>query len=193
MVCVDEKRPVLTFDLDGVLCRPPFGINPGKGTGKQPGTKGKKGLLWYTEGWRYRGRKPMPGAMSRLRELSTVYDCKVVSARGEAARPLTEAWFRRYLGYCPELYLRPHWRETSAAFKARKVVQLGAAAHFEDDPHTAAWLSELIPRVFLVDWPRNRWLTRPNVQRIVTLSQALTPLFRDPDVAVRSEGDVARP
>ena len=29
------ERQLLTFDMDGVLCRPPLGINPGTGTGKR--------------------------------------------------------------------------------------------------------------------------------------------------------------
>jgi len=167
------ERPVLTFDMDGVLCRPPFGINPGRGRNRRRDRPGKRNLLWLTERWRYGLRKPMPGAPEAFRELAQQYDCKVLSARGEAARPYTERWFARNFGMVPELHLRPHWRETPAQFKARKVVELGASAHFEDDPHTAEWLAELLPAVFLVDWPRNQWLEADRVYRVKSLRDAV--------------------
>ncbi|MGE5594935.1 MAG: hypothetical protein ACM3S1_02735 [Hyphomicrobiales bacterium] len=165
-------RLVLTFDLDGVLCRPPFGINPGSGRNKRRDTPGRKNVLWRTERWRYAFRRPMPGAPVAFRDLAARYDCKVLSARGEAARPLTENWFRRWFGSVPEIHLRGDWHETPAQFKARKVAELGAAAHFEDDPHTAEWLAELLPAVFLVDWGRNRWLTGERVHRVTTIADA---------------------
>ncbi|MGH2631936.1 MAG: hypothetical protein ACRDG3_00880, partial [Tepidiformaceae bacterium] len=129
-------RPVLTFDLDGVICRPPLGINPGRGKHKSRSGEGTRGLLWRTENWRYRGRRPMTGAAEGLGLLQERFDCKVLSARSDQARELTVAWFQRYIGFVPELHLRGDWREKPAQFKARKVVELGALAHFEDDTHT---------------------------------------------------------
>jgi hypothetical protein len=69
--------------------------------------------------------------------------------------------------------MRPGWEESSAQFKARKAAELAPIAHFEDDPHTAEWLAELIPLVFLVDWPRNRWLDLPNLRRIVSVGDSI--------------------
>lgn len=166
---MDNKRPVLTFDLDGVLCRPPFGINPGRGIHKRREGEGTKSILWRTERWRYAARRPMPGASEGFRELAADFDCKIVSARSLDAAKLTSDWFARHMGVRPELHLRSDWREKPAQFKARKVVELGAVAHFEDDPHTAQWLAELIPAVFLVDWWRNRWLAGAHIHRIHTL------------------------
>jgi hypothetical protein len=171
-----DGRPVLTFDLDGVLCRPPFGINPGRGIGKRREGEGTKSLLWRTERWRYSFRRPMAGAAEGLQMLSTRFDCKVVSARSADAEELTRKWCERYLGVAPELYLRPDWREKPAQFKVRKIVELGALAHFEDDAHTAGWVAESIPAVFLVDWWRNRWFERENVHRIHRLADALPAL-----------------
>lgn len=167
------ERPLVTFDLDGVLCRPPFGVNPGRGRHKRRDRRGSRSLLWLTERWRYYGRHPMPGAAEGLRLVSGLYECRVLSARGEAAREHTQAWLRRNFAVVPPLDLRPDWHETPAAFKVRRVGELGAVAHFEDDPHTAAWLAELIPAVFLVDWWRNRWLEAPGVQRITRIADAL--------------------
>lgn len=166
-------RPVITLDLDGVLCRPPFGINPGRGKNKRRDTPGRKNLLWLTERWRYRGRKPMPGAREGLAALQERFDCQVVTARAEVARPYTEAWFARHFGSVPPIHFRPHWRETSAQFKARMVRELKPVAHFEDDPFTAAWVAELGPAVFLVDWPRNRWLEGERIHRVESVASAL--------------------
>ncbi len=137
-------RPLLTFDMDGVLCRPPFGINPGTGKGKKRDAPAKKGLLWRTESWRYRFRKPMPGAVEGFKKLSEQFECVVVTARGAPAESVTRAWFQQYFGFVPPLHIRPNWDETSAQYKARKMRELKPLAHFEDDPFTAAWVSELV-------------------------------------------------
>ncbi|MBK7328813.1 MAG: hypothetical protein IPI85_06955 [Dehalococcoidia bacterium] len=68
---MSPERPLLTFDMDGVLCRPPFGINPGSGRHKRRDAPGQKGLLWATESWRYHFRKPMPGAVEGYKEPGT--------------------------------------------------------------------------------------------------------------------------
>lgn len=170
------ENPRLTFDLDGVLCRPPFGINPGSGKRKRRDAPGKKGVLWRTEGWRYHGRRPMPGAVEGFRALQEQFDCVVVTARGLPAESLTCAWFIRHFGFVPELHMRPSWEETSAQFKARKMAELQPIAHFEDDPFTALWVAELVPAVFLVDWKRNRRVGAERVRRIQVLADALPAL-----------------
>lgn len=172
------RRDLLTFDFDGVLCRPPFGLNPGNGAGKRRDTPGTKGVLWRTERFRYLGRKPMAGAVQGFRELATRYECHVLTARGEQARGLTESWMRRYLGTVPALHMRPHWRETSAQFKVRMLTELKPLAHFEDDPHTAAWAAEFVPAVFLVDWGRNRALRGERIHRIHAVEGAM-PVLAD--------------
>lgn len=166
------EKPLLTFDMDGVLCRPPFGINPGKGRGKDRNAEGKRGILWATERWRYLFRKPMPGAPGGFAELSETHRCVVVTARSRDAEALTRRWFERHFGLVPELHMRPSWRETSAQYKARKLTELKPVAHFEDDAFTADWAADLVPHVFLVDWARNRWLERPNIVRIARIAEA---------------------
>ena len=166
-------RPLLTFDMDGVLCRPPFGINPGSRTDRSREAPGKRGVLWMTEGWRYHLRRPMPGAVEGFRALSQHFECAVVTARGGPAETLTRRWFEHYFGHVPALHVRPHWDETSAQYKARKLKELGPIAHFEDDPFTALWAAELVETVFLVDWPRNREANALNMHRISRLSEAL--------------------
>lgn len=120
----------------------------------------------------------MAGAREGLRLLGERFECQVVSARSADAEGYTSAWVRRQLGFEMPLNLRPGWHEKPAQFKARRVAELKPIAHFEDDPHTAAWLAELLPAVFLIDWPRNRWLHLPNVHRIKRLEEALPVLER---------------
>lgn len=166
------ELPLLTFDMDGVLCRPPFGINPG-GSGKKSRTApGKLDILWLTERWRYCFRRPMPGAVEGLKALQDEYRCVVLTARGEAARPMTERWFRRHFGEVPVIHMRPSWRERSGQFKARMIAELKPVGHFEDDAFTAAWVAELVERVFVVDWPRNRSVEGSNIIRIRSLGEA---------------------
>ncbi|HEX6032589.1 MAG TPA: hypothetical protein VFY90_14240 [Tepidiformaceae bacterium] len=167
------ERPILTFDLDGVLCRPPFGINPGSGRHKRRDKAGKWNVLWLTEPGRYMLRRPMPGAVEGFRELSARFDCRVLSARAGHSLGFTQRWFRKHFGAVPELYLRPTWEETPAQFKVRIVQELGATAHFEDDPFTAQWVAELLPAVFLVDWGRNRWLEGERIHRIERIKDAV--------------------
>lgn len=175
-----DDRPLLTFDMDGVLCRPPFGINPGTGRGKRRDAPGKRGLLWATESWRYHLRRPMPGAVEGFVALQGRYRCVVVTARGSQAERLTRRWFERYFRFVPELHMRPSWSETSAQYKARKMRELTPLAHFEDDPFTAAWVAELVPAVFLVDWPRNASLSGPNISRVTRLLDAIPLLNATP-------------
>lgn len=169
-------KPLLTFDLDGVLCRPPFGINPGSRTHKRRDAPGKKGALWRTESWRYHGRRPMRGAVEGFKALQDQFECVVVTARGLPAESLTREWFERHFGFVPELHMRPSWEETSAQFKARKMAELQPIAHFEDDPFTALWVAELVPAVFLIDWRRNRRVEAERVRRIEVLAEALPVL-----------------
>lgn len=169
---MSDDRPLVTIDMDGVLCRPPFGLNPGTGRNKRRDKGGKWNVLWPLERVRYLGRKPMAGAQEGLDGLLAEYRCEVLSARSTAAEGYTRGWVRSKLGADLRMNLRPHWRETSARFKARMAVELGASVHIEDDPHTARWLSELIPHVLLVDWPRNEWLDGDNIHRITSIDEA---------------------
>jgi len=173
-----DQRQLLTFDFDGVLCRPLLGINPGTGKEKSRETPGRRGLMWSTESFRYKFRRPMPGAMEAFRKLEERFECQVLTARAGAAERETQRWLERYLGHVPVLNMRPHWRETSAAFKARKLSELKPIAHFEDDPFTALWAADVVGRVYLVDWPRNRWVEDSRVVRVAGIDEAAELLLQ---------------
>ena len=170
-----DHRSLLTFDLDGVLCRPPFGINPGSKKNSKKlnhNTFSLPGMLWFFERWRYKGRKPMPRAVASLHEFQKVYRCVVVSARSEASRKETEAWLQKYFGQVPEVFLRPSWRETPSVYKDRIIRELQPIAHFEDDPSTAMILSEHASQIFLIAWRRNRGLENDQIRRIDEIGDA---------------------
>jgi hypothetical protein len=114
----------------------------------------------------------MAGAKEGFLALAQRYDCHLVTARTERARGVTERWLETLYGYVPPLHLRPGYQVTPAAWKVRLTGELGALAHFEDDPHTALWVAETVPLVFLVDWWRNRWLDDPAVHRIRRIGEA---------------------
>lgn len=170
---VGRSRPLVTFDIDGVLCRNPLGINPGGVSADATSPPRFPRPTWPLERWLYLRRKPMPGAVEGFHAVAERFDCAVVSARGEGARSLTEDWIARTFGASPPIRLRTSWRERSSAFKARAIPPLQPLAHFEDDPNTALLLAERIPHVFLVDWPRNRGIEGGNIHRIERIADAL--------------------
>lgn len=176
MASVRTARPLVTFDIDGVLCRSPFGINPG-GVSQDPIRPARfPRPTWPFERWLYLRRQPMPGAAEGFRTVAERFECVVVSARGEAARAVTEDWLVHTLDLLPPLRLRSSWRERSSAFKARVIPPLKPLAHFEDDPNTALLLADRIPHVFLLDWPRNRGVEHSNIHRIQRIADALPML-----------------
>lgn len=186
------ERPILTFDLDGVLCRPPFGINPGRNIGKARKSEGRRTFLSPTEPYRYYLRRPMAGAREGFAWLNEPYDCQVLTARTEHARRPTEGWLKQWLGFLPVLHLRTDYDETPAAYKARRSAEIGALAHFEDDPHTALWVAESVPAVFLVDWWRNRWLDDARIHRIRWIAQA-GPILRTLVAEREASASTSRP
>ena len=114
----------------------------------------------------------MPEAAKALSEFQKSYRCVIVSARSEAARKETEAWLQKYFQQVPDLFLRPTWRETPSVYKARVIQELSSLAHFEDDPRTAILLTNHVPQVFLIAWPRNSEISGEQIQRIEKIGDA---------------------
>ena len=170
-----NSRPIVTFDLDGVLCRPPFGMNPGQLKRAPEENPGRWNPAWLIERWRYYGRAPMPGAREGFEAIATFAECVVVTARSERARGHTERWLQHNIGRLPRLYMRPHWRERPPQFKSRTLDEIGSKAHFEDDPNTAVRLAPARP-VFVVAWERNAGLEADNVWRVESVLDAVDDL-----------------
>lgn len=173
-----NERPLLSFDLDGVLAAPPLGRNftiqrrldlhpqavaVGTTSDPDPRLSLRDRLLIQTYfRIRYRGREPMPGARVTVAAAATRYRVIVLTARDWRGRKATEAWLRRHgiLEHVEQVVLN-NTALTSARFKERVAQQLGVARHVEDDAMTAALVAQAGIEVDLIDWPGNRGLVFP--------------------------------
>ena len=188
-------KPPLTFDLDGVICRPPFGVNLGisrnlhlpplpatiapRATPERPGPRGTLRQLLHT--LRYLGRRPMPDARAGLLAIRELREPILVTARSAVVLPMIDAWLRRHdLRDCFAALYANDTALRAAQFKLHRVRALGAAAHVDDDGATAYYLARHgLPCVYLRDWPRNRALPYPpNVQVVRSLLDLADHLAR---------------
>ena len=191
-----NERPLLSFDLDGVLAAPPLGRNftiqrrldlppqavaIGTSSDPDPRLSLRDRLLIQTYfRIRYWGREPMPGAQVAVAAAATRYRVIVLTARNWRGRKATKAWLERHgiLEYVEQVVLNST-ALTSARFKERAAQQLGVARHVEDDAMTAALVAQAGIEVDLIDWPGNRGLTFPErVTRRMDLGE-LTRSFTD--------------
>ena len=171
-----EERPLLSFDLDGVLARPPFGRNltinrdeqrrddPSQAREMPPPPVGWWDRLLMATYYRlrYAGRGPMPGARGAVEAAASHYRVIVLSGRSWRGRRRTEAWLDRWgiLAHLEGVVLN-HTGEPSARFKVGIARGLGVRRHVEDDAATAALLANAGVQVDLIDWPGNRELAFP--------------------------------
>lgn len=170
-----DSRPVLSFDLDGVLARPPLGLTLTmnrdltlRPRDSQPPHAPDPAGWWdrllartyYRV--RYAGRAPLPRAIEAVAAAAAHHRVIVLTGRNWRGRAATEAWLRRH-------GLRDHLTDIvmndtgwpSPQFKRWAVTHLGIVRHVEDDPATAALLARAGVAVDLIDWPRNRGLDYP--------------------------------
>lgn len=154
-------RPIVTLDLDGVICSPPFGINLGISSAFLDHAASPRPARVPARWWsvpfdhaRFDLRCPLPRIASALAEVHALRE--VVLLTGRRTSPLP--WLRRH-GL--EVYLdRLMINETalrSPHFKLEAIGRLGAVEHVDDDGCTAQLIAERgVARVYLCDWPRNR-------------------------------------
>lgn len=156
-------RPLLTVDLDGVICGPLLGLNVGIHRGfLDPGAEPPRARVpprWLSalvDPARFEPRRPLPGTRSALAELQRARRLVVLTGR----RTSPERWLARHglAGFVDAVVVN-EGPLSSPHYKLRAVAELGAAEHVDDDPRTAQLLAERAScRVFLRDWPRNRSL-----------------------------------
>ncbi|MSQ41616.1 MAG: hypothetical protein EXR65_01045 [Dehalococcoidia bacterium] len=156
-----SARPVVTVDLDGVICRPPLGINLGISRRRldphappRPARVPPRWLGAPFDHLRFDLRRPLPEARAALAALALSHQVVVLTGR----RTSPAGWLRRHglAGFVERLVINDG-PDRSPHFKLRCIERLGAAAHVEDDARTALLLAERgAARVFLRDWPRNR-------------------------------------
>lgn len=180
-----DDLPLLTLDLDGVICAPPFGVNLGISRrffkpGERPhrAVVPPRWLSWPIDHLRFDLRRPLPGVAEALQRLSEVRRLAVLTGR----RSSPVHWLRWHGldAYLDDAYWNVTWLP-SPHFKAGAVIVLEAAEHIDDDGRTAQLIvdrSEV--RSFVRDWPRNRDLPyHERVERVADLGALADLLTRD--------------
>ena len=167
--------PLLTVDLDGVICAPPFGRNLGIGrrlidpdATPPPASVPPRWLSAPFDRLRFDARRPLPGVAAALARLRATRRVVVLTGRRSAPR----RWLRRHgLDAFLDGVIVNATPLRSAHYKLAVVAELGARAHVDDDAPTAQLLAERsAARPFLRDWPRNRGLPlHPRVERVADL------------------------
>lgn len=178
-----SSEPVLTFDLDGILCAPIFGLNIGINRNfLMPEVIPPIAKIppdWWRIIWdkiRFNSRRPMSDACEYLEQLQSQYALILVTGR----RTSPNSWLKKngLFDYFSEVI----WNTSefqSAHYKLNTLNTLRPVAHFEDDPRTAELLAQSGVTVFLRDWPKNRNLHFNNqVIRISSLKDASESLSK---------------
>ena len=169
--------PLLTLDFDGVICRPPFGVNLGiqrafldPAAIPRPARVYPRWLNAPLDHLRFDLRAPMPGVRAALEALRTVRRLAIVTGR----RTPPTWWLRwhRLDGLVDEVVVN-HTALKSPHFKLEALRTLGADEHADDDPRTAQLIAQAsTTRVFLCDWPGNRGLAYdPRIERVRDLRE----------------------
>ena len=159
-----SELPLLTVDLDGVICRPPLGLNLGISRRVlDPDAPPPRAFVpprWLAaplDAARFELRWPLPEARDALATLSALR--RVVVLTGRRSSP--QRWLRRHgLAEFVERVVINDGADASPHFKLRCLHELGAAEHIDDDARTALLLAQRgQSRIYLRDWPRNRHLS----------------------------------
>ncbi|MBI4497615.1 MAG: hypothetical protein HY689_06950 [Chloroflexi bacterium] len=183
---LNAQRPAIGFDLDGVICRPPFGINFAIRRGLRgrplPTAFSWKGgapprgrfLRMGLEVLRFAGRRPMPDAAAGLRAVVELRRPLLVTGRSVLGQALLERWLERHdlRQYFAEVLPNPT-ALTGPQYKLWTARTRGLREHVDDDGATVYYLAlHGVHRVYLRDWPRNRGLPYPpSVQVIRSLEE----------------------
>ena len=183
-------KPLIGIDMDGVICRPPLGLNLPIAPGpyrERPSSPGRRdpprgaGLLALHIFLRlkYLGRKPLPGALAGVKAISERRTPVLVTSRNGAGRDLIVAWLKRH-GFAGLFHqvLSNSLGLPSPDFKWQVCSQLGIKEFVDDDGRVADLLSRKgLDTVFLRDWPRNRGYDYlPNVTRVQGLTDVASIL-----------------
>lgn len=187
----EELLPLLSFDLDGVLARPPFGRNltinrnlhlepaPSGGLARAGSARPWDSLLAATYyRLRYSLRPALPLAAEVVAAATREHRVIVLTARNARGRRSTESWLERQgiASHLHDLVMNDSGL-APPQFKRAVVEALGVVRHVEDDAATAALLARHGVAVDLIDWPRNRGLSYPaGVTRRLGLQELIDSL-----------------
>lgn len=196
---LEAARPLVTLDLDGVICSPLLGLNWGihpdfldPNAPPEPARVPPVWLRLLLDHARFDLRRPLPDAATGLRALSRLARVAVLTGR----RTSPAAWLRRHnLDRHIEAITINDTGLRSPHFKALALERLRPVAHLDDDPRTVQLLAELPAlapvEVYLRDWPRNRDLAyAPRVTRVATLHDLAARLVERAALATTLEGSI---
>lgn len=172
-----DRLPVMTIDFDGVICRPPLGVNLGiRSDFVDPDAAPAAARVfprWLGDPldhlrFDFRGALPEAG-----RALATIAEQRrVVILTGRRSSP--ERWLERHGldGYVDDIVIN-RGALKSPHHKQEWVRRLDAREHIDDDGRTAQLLAaEAGLTVYLRDWPRNRGPRySPAVRRVADLAE----------------------
>ncbi len=189
-LAVDNTKPLISFDFDGVVCRPPFGRNAVLGrklhdedlpesvrqidgpasTLTQRIYLQLRGSIFETA--KYFGRDPMPGAREGIIAVSQYRTPIIITGRSYLAKSIIDAWLKKYK---MEEYFSAIYANNTALptrqFKLHMLRRLNISEHVDDDGAITYYLAKKgIRQLFLRDWPRNADLPYPaNVQHFTNI------------------------
>jgi hypothetical protein len=199
----DSLKPLIAFDLDGVLCRPPLGVNvaisrslqtrplpPEVGERKSDRMRGLRLLRYGLETLKYFGRRPLPDARAGLEAVSELRTPIVVTARNAIGTPLIERWLEMHglATFIAEI-VGNNTHLSPGQHKLRIARLRGIKEHVDDDGSVAYYLARNgLDRVYLREWMFNRGLPYPpNVIRVSRLPAIAEDLrSRDAQLALQA-------
>ncbi len=169
------ERPLLTLDLDGVICEPILGQDVGihrdfldPDAPPEPARVYPAWLRTPLDHLRFDLRRPMPGVRDALVRLGHVRRLVIVTGR----RTMPTGWLRRHrLDRLVDDVIVNRTPLRSAHFKLETLRALGATEHADDDPRTIQLLAQAGGmHVYVCDWPGNRDLNfDARVERVTDL------------------------
>lgn len=173
---MSDEKPVLTLDLDGVICGPLAGLNLGISRNfLDPAREPAPARVWPRwlgaplDAMRFSIRRPLPRVAAALARLAPYRSLVLLTGR----RSDPSGWLERYglAEHIDDLHYN-HGPLRSPHFKLQMIEAIGAAEHIDDDGRTAQLLAEASSvRSYLRDWPRNRGADyAPGVTRVDDLA-----------------------
>ncbi len=197
-LATDNQKPFISFDFDGVICRPPFGQNRVLGrrlhdeelpeSVRQVDSQATdlqrriylqaRGLF---ENLKYFGRDPMPAAREGIIAVSEYRTPIIVTGRSYLAKQIIESWLKKHQmqEYFAAIYANNTALPTRQ-FKLHMLRRLNIDEHVDDDGAITYYLAKKgIRQLFLRDWPRNEGLPYPdNVRHFTNIAEIASDLAK---------------
>ena len=194
----NNDKPLISFDFDGVICRPPFGMNHVLGRKlheedlpenirlvEGPATTLQRRIYLQARGLvetaKYFGRDPMANARDGIIAVSQYRTPVIITGRSYMAKSIIDAWLKKYK---MEEYFSAIYANNTALptrqFKLHMLRRLKIEEHVDDDGAITYYLAKKgIRQLYLRDWDRNEGLPYPpNVAHFTNISEIATMLSR---------------